>query len=289
MTWFIFSLIATICTAGVRLINQYSKVSGFDLTVANKSILVVLSLPFIFAYGLPEDPLFYCFVLATVPLCLYQDARIFDIAAKYGGGVLTRVTPLHVPIVFVFWMMLSPALFLEYLQTPAVFAVMLACISGCVFFSVRMQNCEVNAAALRDIFPVLFLTAATIILNKLAMDYSPLHAGVYAYIFVQAVCMSGVGLGWIVLKQKRALKSLYAPALMKASLFVAFAILLHLITKNYAFSLVEDPTLPSVILLTAPFFILVFYKLTGHKEKADIWPGIGVVLCVLLLTAVTTL
>lgn len=289
MSWAFLSLIATICIAAVKLTNQYMQVNGLDLAVVNKAMLAVFSLPFVLIYGLPDTPLFYLFVFLTIPICLYMDAKVFDIAAKYGGGVLTRVEPLYVPLVFIVWLVLSPGLFVEYLQRPLLLFAIISSIAGCVVFSMKMKKCAVSHAALTEMLPILFMMAAVAILNKLAMDYSPLHRGVFAYIFLQSLMMSGAGYGWIVLKQKRTLRSLHMPILIKAAFLVAFATLIHLIAKNYAFSLVADPTFPSIIMLTAPFFVLLFYKLTGHKEKASIWPGLGIVVCALLLTVATSL
>lgn len=286
MMWFLLSILATISIAGIQTVNQYAKVDGFRLAVAGKVILAIAVVPLPFMVGWPHDPFFYLFVAVTVPLALYGDKMSFDLAARYGGGVVSRVTPLNLILIFLFWMVIQPATALDYWEKPVIFGGIAFALAGAVYFAMQMRRCRVSLEALRECGPLIFAMAGIGIFNKLAMDHSDFHGGVYAYIFCNAALTAVVGLPWIAwtgIRQKGGFSSAFPPILLKSAFFTAGCILLHLITKNYALKMVGDPTFPSAVMLTSPLWILLFYKITRHKEEALLWPGLGVAGCVMVL------
>ncbi|MCK5373795.1 MAG: hypothetical protein KAJ40_00775 [Alphaproteobacteria bacterium] len=70
---------------------------------------------------------------------------------------------------------------------------------------------------------------------------------------------------------------------------MAVAWLLHTPSKWVAITLIENPAYVTMIGLTASLWVLLFYKITGRKETADIWSGLGIVACVAILVMFTQL
>lgn len=283
MIWVLLSIAATISLAAFQLTNQYAKVDGFDLAVMVKVVLVILFLPFTLYFGWPQEPLFYLFVGATAPLVLYGDKLFFDLAAEYGAGVISRIVPLNLILLFVGWLVVQPSLAMEYFSEPIIFSGIILALCSTIYFAMRMRKCEISAAAFKKAIPILLIWAIVPIFNKQAMDHSGLHEGVYVYGCFQAFLVALIGLPMIGHRRLKSGKAFISARLLKTSFIAALAVTLHLIAKNYSYALVDDPTFPTAILLTSPLFILAYYRLTNHKEDADIWSGIGVVASVMAL------
>ena len=289
MDWVLLSCIAMIFSAMMALINQYTKVSGFRLAIWFKVILCLPVLPIVLFVGLPTDPIFYICVICTAPLGIIGDKYSFNVAAKYGGGVVSRLLPLHVLLIFGFWLIVNPSLFSSYFENIWVGAGIVLSLIGIAFFSNKMRKCEISYQAFKEIAPAIIAYAITPVIGKIAFDHSDLHQGVYAYIFLQAVTTTIIGLPILAHQQKKQNKPMITYPIFKASMIVSVCVFLHLVTKNYAFSIVDDPTFPVAIIMASPLFILLFYKLTNHKEEANIWAGIGIVLSIIILVILKSL
>lgn len=283
--WVGLAVFAAIGSAGIGLVNQYFRHDGLTMAVLNKFFQALFVLPVVLTIKWPDNPLFYVFVFFTAILALYTDTRIFNIAARYGGGMVSRVSPLFVPLVFLIWLIIKPDLFFFYLSQPFVFAVTGLSVAGCAFFATILSRCEISRRALREIAPVLVLMAAVTLFNKLSMDSSGLHAGVYCYIFVQGVLMCVLGVVWLVVKRgvEPVRRAILSRGMFKSGVLCAGLSVFHLIAKNYAFKMVPDPSYVAAIGLSAPLWVLLFYRLTGHREEARVWPGIAMVACIAVL------
>ncbi len=144
--------------------------------------------------------------------------------------------------------------------------------------------------------PAILAGATGIVFGKLAMEHSPLHSGVVYFAFIQSCVTLAI---LLLLMNLPFLKRKLPHLTMESRLFdkktilagalVAFFWLLHMPAKYYGISLVENPAYVTVIALTAPFWILLAYKLIGHKEDSDVWSGLGIVFCAMLLVAFTQL
>ena len=283
MSWVLLSIVATFALALFQLVNQYAKVDGFDLAVVAKSLVGVVFLPVILIVGLPDEPLFYLFALLSAPLGLYCDRMFFNLAAEYGGGPVSRVVPLNIILIFIIWLVLHPELAVAYFGKPLVLSGIVLSLGSAVYFSMRMRKCALSMEVFKKCIPLIVGFALLTIINKEAMDHSSFHQGVHGYIFFQGLIAVFFGLPWIAVKRRKDGKPFVSMRLFKASLLVALAVSSHLVSKNYAYSMVDDPTFPTAIILTSPLFILAYYRLTNHREFADIRAGLGVLASVIVL------
>jgi hypothetical protein len=54
--------------------------------------------------------------------------------------------------------------------------------------------------------------------------------------------------------------------------------------RVFAYRYVENPAYVNAIVLTAPFWVVLFYKMVKHEEKGNIFWGLGLVVCAIILT-----
>lgn len=287
--WAAFSLVAAAFSAAFYLVNQYSRQPGGAVVLWMRAAVVVLMTPWMFHVAWPQNPVFYGIVILTAFLGVLGDVRTMNVSAQYGGGVVSRVMPMTVWGSFFLWMSFNPGLFGEYLARPLNSLGILAALAGCVYFAARLRKCDLTQSAMRAMLPALVAYTFSVTLNKVAMDYGAAEQSfsgvVYTYMYVQSA--AGV-LIMLPLEYKR-VGSLSPPgrALIWAALTAAAVWIGHMVHKNYAMAYTVNPSYQAAINLIAPVFISVFYWFRGHREEADVFSGMGVVLCAIVLALLT--
>ena len=200
--WAVFSFVSAMFTAGIFLVNQYSRLPGDILVFWMRLGVAVAALPLAFFIPWPDSPAFYVAVGVTVLLAVPADVRLMNVCAKYGGGVASRLKSLIVWMSFFLWFAFDPALPGQYAAHPLNTAVILAALGGCVFFASRQNKCPVNRAAFIYILPALLAYALTVVLNKYAMLQGVPAGTVYGYIVLQPA-MSVPLLALLILRRAR--------------------------------------------------------------------------------------
>lgn len=297
-SWIPFAILTAIGVALIPLINEYFKIRGLYLAFWMRAFSCVVLFPVFFLYAPPAEILFYLYV-ALASLCFaFVDVIYIGLAARLGAGVVSRIEPMSTGFAFILWLIVTPALVFQYMGEPLRAAGIMASFAGAFYFSSRLRRCDISREALQRLLPVVLAIAVGSVFAKLAMDHSPLFEGVLYYITVQAFFLTGV---YAVIIRGRFFeveggaldesvshkffdkKTLLAGAVMGVNWFI------HTPSKQYAFSLVENPAYVMLIGLASPLVVIAVYRLIGRKEKADVFSGLGVVACAVLLVVSTQL
>lgn len=295
--WALFALFAAGFSAIFYLINQYLKQPGYLLVFWMRVAVVVALTPVMTMFAWPTDPRFYICVALTVVFSTYADIRSFDVVARYGGGVVSRLQPLIVWGAFAVWFLFDPFQLGRYTADPVRAAGIIGALVGCVYFAMRMHRSPLNRAAFYEMLPALLAYVLTTVLNKYALMHGPLNGAVYGYMYVQsalAVLCAG-GYAFYRLRQPLPVKPVEPPvltvpawsALPLAVVLAASAWICHMIYKNYAMVFTANPSYVAAIGLTAPVYIALFYKAIGHKENEETLSGYGILACALVLVLFT--
>lgn len=301
--WAWFSLISAVFSGGFYLVNQYWRMPGDLLVFTMRIMIVALMTPFVAQLAWPQDPRFYATVLATVIVGTSSDVRTFNASAKFGAGMVSRLMPVTVLIAFFLWFFIRPELLFEYLAKPWLTLGILVSLGGCVYFSMRLNRCEVSRSAMAFMAPALAGYTITTVLNKYAMDFGAVEGGfsgvVFGYMYIQSL-LALVLVGPYVLWTRRnkpqllvqtvpvvAPPALQLRPLLAASLAAALVWISHMVFKNYAMAYSESPSYQAAINLTAPVMIAIVYRMVGHREETDVKAGMGIVAAALLLVLVT--
>ncbi len=295
--WAVFAVVSAAFSAVFYLINQYLRQPGYLLVFWMRVLAVVALAPVMGMITLPDDPRFYLGVALTVFFSTYGDIRTFDVSAKYGGGVVSRLQPLIVWGSFAVWFAFDWSLIDFYASQPLRTLGICAALGGCVYFAMRMNKSPLNREAFTEMLPALGAYVMTTVLNKYALMHGSLNGAVYGYMFVQsalAVVFAGGYAMWR-LGHPLPLKAVSAPvadipawsALPLAALMASAAWICHMIYKNYAMIFTANPAYVAALGLTAPVFIAIYYRIVKHKEQEETLSGYGIVACALFLVLLT--
>ena len=289
MSWFFLALCMAIGTAGVRLTNQHFRMRGIHLVVFMRIIMLALLVPFIGFISWPGDPLFYLATAATIPLVLFLDQRVFNLCAQIGSGPVSRIEPIENIFVFVVWTFLNISLLASSIDEPVRLISIFLAISGSVFCAFLMSKSHISARILKLMLPVILTEAIIIMLNKTAMDHARADMDVLIYIFIQSAGLVVFGGGYLLISKKMPEQVIGDKRFLVAIGIICLFTFMHMICKGVAFRLVENPAYVTVINLTAPVWILIYNRLTGHPDNIKVLPGLGIVLCAAVLVLATHL
>lgn len=287
--WVFLGLGSSALSAFVLLTQEKFKADGFALAFWNKATCAVLMVPFLFTYGLPDNPVFYMLVAANAVLWAISDVIFFRAIPIVGAGTVSRILPAAVILTFICWFIFDPALFHTYLQTPVRFGLIFLVLCLSTYFAMRIKNCPLSWQAVRLIWFVIFAATAGPIAMKLITQQSPMSQGPFAYVFVEAVFMMTLW-GIYYMFRRPVLAGVMTSALsLKAGATVG-AISAVMIGMNVmAIYHTDNPAyLPAIKFLDA-IFILWVYRWMGKKEDADIVAGLGIVGCAAALVILKSL
>lgn len=283
--WVLFALLSAFFSSGMYLVNQYLKQQGYLLVFWMRVVVIVAMWPFMKTLPLSEDPVFYLTVIVTSFAASFADLRTFNASARFGGGVASRVYPATVWCAFFMWFMFDPQLLSRYAQNPVNTAGVLAALGGCVYFAMRINRCTVTRQALLYMSPALFCYALTVVLNKFAMSRGALDSVVYSYMYFQSFFSIVIVGCYAIWRQKTdpQVGGWGKREMLAAALIAGFTWICGMIYKNYAMSFTPNPSYVAALGLTVPVFIAAFYRITGHREEADVKSGMGIVASAALL------
>lgn len=286
--WVVLALAAAISTAAIALVSEYQK----HPTVARLFWLRLWSflalLPVSFFLEWPRNPVFYGCMLALSLLICGSDALYYGSAKDNGAGVTTRIEPLSVLMTFALWLAIAPSLVTEYLSKPLITAGIIVCFLGAGYFALRLRHCEISFSVMKKLAPVIVIMAFVSILGKTAMDAggNPLDAAA-VYIVVQCglmVLFYGAA-SFVAPKFTGSLKP--DRAMLMSAAMMAVCSVIHIATKNIAYTFVPNPAYVTVLGLTAPLFVAMYYKLKARADDTDKFAGFGIVMCALALIILT--
>ena len=290
--WFVFAISAAILSAANRLSNQYLKLPGHYLTVTIKSFQILYFFPFLFFVDWPDNYLFYLMAFLTGPLVLLQDRTFFNFTAQYGAGPISRVEPLSIPFVFTAWLFLHPSQLFELAETPLVTLGIAGCLTFCVYCALSMKKCVLSFEILRAMIPLVVIMGTINILAKTGIDQAPSFDGIVVYGFIQSMTLVVLS---PLMNKKVNENSATGLNVENRQRFFSAAFLLSLlmmgiiIFRLYGFIYTPNPAYVTAVMLTAPFGIMIFYRVIGHREGGNILAGIGIVVSAIALSLLVSL
>jgi NADH:ubiquinone oxidoreductase subunit 6 (subunit J) len=121
------------------------------------------------------------------------------------------------------------------------------------------------------------------------MTSATLLPSLILYLWIQGL-ITGVILFFRTQKntRKELIANLRKPKVMAAGSLIIFVVLMGMMAKNTAMAWTPNPAYVAAIGLLSPFWVMLFNKWRGVEDKADIRPGIAIVLAVSCLILVTS-
>ncbi len=290
--WILLALAAGIFSAAAMLTNQYFKLSGILLVIISRFFTLLLLVPFIFIIELPTNSIYYILVAMTGIIAGFADIRTLNVAAQLGGGVVSRLVPLMVPTIFISWFFVQPSDLKTYLHTPIKTIGIILTIIAISYFASKMNKCHISKEGFKLMLPVIVGYSVNALLAKIALNNSELVGGVYGYMVVQSIFAliftSAYYFQQKISKITVSKSKIYLEKkLLFASLLLALFWIAQIASKISSFAFIDNPAYPNALVLLAPVWILIFYKITKHQEKANISAGIGIMISSTILILLT--
>lgn len=288
LSWVGLSLGSAITAAIMPIMHERIRAERLSMLFWLRVVMLFLALPLLLVVGFPVSPVFYVATFITAFVWAYADLASFRATEEFGAGSITRLIPLNVFVTFIMWTGLNPELLYGYLGDPLRSAGVLLAMCGAVFFAMRLQRTPVSREALRALGPVILMSGMGVVFAKIALDAAPDSSGVFAYIVVQSLFMILI---------YGALEAVWHPVpravftgrvAMRTGFLMALASAAHLICKSYAYIIVDNPAYVSVVILTTPLWVMLYYKLVKHQDVGDVKSGLAIVACAAALVYLTS-
>ncbi|MAI61260.1 MAG: hypothetical protein CBB87_02075 [Micavibrio sp. TMED27] len=299
-SWIGFAFMLSVFSIITPLTAEYFPGRMMRLLFLMRVFACLFLLPFFFILDLapPSDPIFYICTISATLLFVYSDLVFFGLVAKSGAGVISRIEPLSAWFLFFGWTLVSPALLMNYISNPFQLTGLIFSLSLCVYFALRLKNCDVSWSALKRFAPILFVIVVATTLSKTAMNHSPLYSGVFYYSLCQCSTAAFVLGALFKLRKIPTLGDLDIPDSEIPERFVTWrsarygilvggGFVLSQISKYMAISLADNPAYVTVFGLLCPFWIMLFYRIIGKREEVDVLSGLGIVFSAALLVFFT--
>ncbi|MCB9988961.1 MAG: hypothetical protein H6868_06460 [Rhodospirillales bacterium] len=281
--WWVAAFAASIFAALYSTGNQYFKLPGKTLVFFRGFAPVLAFTPALFFIEWPRQPLFYVLPVLSSFLSLYADTRYLQGSNQYGGGVLTRLRPVTLWALFALWFIFDSGERASLMADLPRFLSIIAVLFIAVFAAMRLAKCPVSTEAFLFFGPALFAAVFVNFLVKVGMDMSPVFSGIILFPWIEGLMIALLTLahhGW---HQDLSIRHIFERKMLKAGIFLGIAMIGLIICKNFAFTYASNPAYVVAITYIAPFWVALYYKLTGHTEKADVRMGLIFVLSAIAL------
>ena len=281
--WWIAALGCSVVTASAYLAGQYSKMDG-NLTVFWRGVIpFFVTSPLLLLIEIPTSPYFYLATFTTALIASYTDTKNMNGAIQYGAGVSLRIRPYALWLVFLGWLIFSTS-FREDFFADSERAIGIGVALLVVVISTSyMTKCPVSRASLMFFLPVILGGACIDILNKTAMNFSPVLGGIVMYVWVQGVIISGVCFFKRYFSKEKSVTDFFKKRTLYIGIGIGFLFVVMSLMKNTAMTYTVNPAYVSAIVLCAPVWTSLFYRLKGEKDKANEFVGLIVVASSIML------
>ncbi len=287
--WVLFGLAASAASAGVMLVQEWMKASGYALAFWNKMTCFLVMLPFVFYHGLPDNPYFYALMAAQAALWAVSDVILFSTIPKVGAGVVSRLLPASVILVFVAWFAVDPALFEKYSAKPGLFMMIFGVIVLSAYFAMRLKRCPISWQGARALWFVFFACVAGPIAMKLATREVEIERGPYAMVFVEAAMMMGFWVLYYLWKKPVPAHVFMGFHAIRTGLMVGLCSVAMVILNIHAMYTVDNPAYLTAVKFLDSVIILWVYFAAKRKDDSDVIAGLGVVGCAAALVILKSL
>lgn len=287
--WVFFGLGASAASAGVLLVQEWLKASGFAVAFWNKVTCILIMVPFVIYAGLPDNPLFYLILAGQSVLWMISDVVFFTGVPVVGAGVVSRILPVSVILTFILWFVIEPELLQTYMQTPMKFAAIFGILCLSTYFAIRMKRCPITWKGVRAVWFVLFASVAGTLAAKVVTQQTDIERGPFAYVFVEALLMVTAWSVYYLIRRPVPWDIFKSAHSIKAGFLVGCCSSVMVVLNISALFSADNPAYLAAVKFLDAVIILWVYRLTKRKDDSDIAAGLGVVACAAALVILKSL
>lgn len=286
--WWAVALFTGIINAGYVYINQIYKMPGLLLMLYRGFLVALLMLPLVLVSEPIHNWQFYAFCTAQGLAIAFNDYRFFRASKAFGAEISGSIHPLSVSVMFVMWLLITPAQLLYFLGHPLYFAAVVACLCGIIYAVIKLRRAKASARAFKYLFPVLLTLALGDILNKKSMQYGAdnLLSAIIYYSFITGIVCGTANL-IVYLKNGQGLRPVFHKLNLKHGLVISLMVIVLMIFKNLSMYLTPNPAYVSAIILLYPVWIMSANNICLHFQAKRInYARVNIRLLAILLGSV---
>lgn len=290
--WVLIALLISFISSIYFLAIQNIKINANLFVLYRGWIISLMLLPVLLLNPVTFSFAFYVMSFVQGIFISYMDYQSFNVNKNYGAETVSSMMPFSVVLIFVFWCMIDPTLFMKYCRTPVRTCFILLSLVGIIFSLCKYYQVKFTRSALIKIFPVLFFSACIAIINKSIMNFTEGNTLIRS---CYGVALSSIVVGivhlFMYIHQKLPLKKIIAKENLQKST-ILFLLLLIIVLKNIAFYYVDNPAYVSCLTYIMLIWIMIlgkYVKCFAFKNKeiqtAKKWKIIFVFSIILLIIA----
>ena len=253
-------------------------------------VMFLVALPILFFIGWPNDATFYVATILTGFIWAYADLSSFRANDEFGSAVITKTIPLNVLVTFCMWMVISPDVLHSYIDHPARGAGIVLSMLAAVVFSMRLQPVSVPRDAFRVLGPVVLMSGLGVVFAKLALEHAgsaSVDSAVFAYVGLQSLVMAVIF--WVIegVWQTVPAEVFTGRVAMQSGFFMGLNSIIHMVLKGYAYTMVDNPAYVSVLILTTPLWVMLYYRLVHRQKVGSLAAGLRILIAAALMVYFT--
>ncbi len=281
--WAFYGICTALLSAVTMLMQEKFKVNGAALAFWNKVICVIAMTPFVTYYGLPHEVRFYVLMGISSLLYAISDVVYFGGISKAGAGTVSRVLPVSVIFSFLLWFAVDPSSFHDYLQKPAIAALIFVVLCVWVYCATHLRKCAVSMKTARTVWFVIFAAIVGPLIAKETTNSTDIGYGMYGYPFVQALMMVTLWTLFFHAKKPVTTAVLFSRNVLRYGLLIGSVNSLGMVVGVLALYRVDNPAYTAAVGYLNTFFILLAYAAMGRKNDGNVIAGVGMVVCAAVL------
>lgn len=284
LSWVGLSLGSALTAAVMPIMHEKIRAERLSMMFWLRVVMLLIALPVLIFTGLPGNPTFYAATFVTAFIWAYADLSSVRAAEEHGGGVMTQLIPLNVVVTFFMWLAIDPATLAGYIDAPIRGLGILAATGAAVFFAMRLQRGKITREHLRALGPVILMSGMGVVYAKIALDSSlSIHSAVFGYMALQAFLMIII-FGVLEAVWSPVPRAIFTGRVaMTSGVLMGLNTVVHMIFKTYGYQMVENPAYVSVIVLTTPIWVMLYYRVVQKQVVGDMKAGLLVIVSVLAL------
>ncbi|MDD3029018.1 MAG: hypothetical protein PHS57_01865 [Alphaproteobacteria bacterium] len=277
--WAVFGLLGAFLSSTQMLIQDRLKAPAFPLAFWNKVTCVAVMTPFVFATGLPTNPLFYVLLATQALLWVISDVVFFKGIKEVGAGIVSRVLPMAPLISFFLWFALDPHLIKTYAAMPWRSAGIVGVFCLTAFFAWNLRSCAITKKALKIVWFTLFASVVGTVFTKSITLQADVETGVFGYVFAEALIMIAMWLVFYAVKRPLPAAEMFGLRAIRAGGAVGLVSAFTVAAVLFAYYHVDNPAYVPAVRYLDTVIIFFAYRAMGRPNEGRLWASFGIVAC----------
>lgn len=285
MSWVGLALGSAFTAAIMPIMHEKIRAERLSMMFWLRAVMLLVALPVACVIGWPSEPGFYVTTFVTAFIWCYADLSSIRATEEFGAGVMTRLMPLNVLVTYFMWLALDRNTLAGALDVPLQSLGIFAALAGAVFFAMRLQKAPVAREHLRALGPVILMSGMGVVYAKIALGSGVAHEAVFSYMALQALFMMII-FGVLEAVWNPVPRAVFTGRVAMASGFLmGINTVAHMALKSYGYQMVANPAYISVVVLTTPLWVMLYYRLVKRQAVGDMKSGLLLLLCVAAMAA----